>query len=243
MKTLQSVLLSGLILQVFLLLISGCFSETIVDPPLEPVNANRVVDYAPDQSVATGGIFVAENIIGEPSGALSVVSLGYNPALTTTEGGSITVGLGTLNADHCVTDGLDEDFRVYENPFQFSDSHGPQIFTEAVYVEASQDGLTFYRYPATYPAADPALVGRSDQFSGLAGTSTEGNGFDLGVLITTHGLAGDFQACYLRFVDAGTTVPDYDLAGELSAASRDGSGADLESVEVTHSLPATGLTF
>ena len=61
--------------------------------------------------------------------------------------------------------------------------------------------------------------------------------------LAAHGLAASFNACYLRIVDGGTLVPDYDSDGELSTSStQNGSGADIDAVEGLNTLSAAGLS-
>ncbi len=73
--------------------------------------------------------------------------------------------------------------------------------------------------------------------------SVGGDGFDLTDLIADHGLSGDFAPCYVRIVDGGTIVPDYDANGELaSPATQNGSGADIDAVESLYSVLSAGLS-
>jgi hypothetical protein len=71
----------------------------------------------------------------------------------------------------------------------------------------------------------------------------DGDGFDLGGVISANGLPATFSACYVRIVDGGTEVPDYDSHGELAApATQDGSGADIDAVQALHATAAPGLS-
>ena len=211
--------------------------------PAVPVFANRVVAYAPEMTGVMGGIFVEANILGAPDGTTEVTSLGYDPAAAPARpGGSITVGMGAQADPFCIVDGAGDDFVVTENVFALVDSSGDANFSEAAYVEVSEDNSTFFRFAAVFPAADAALVGKPAAYSGLAGINVDGDGFDLGGVISANGLPATFSACYVRIVDGGTEVPDYDSHGELAApATQDGSGADIDAVQALHAAAAPGL--
>lgn len=210
----------------------------------EPVYADRVVDYSPVTTGVTGGIFEQSNVLGEPDGATQVTSLGYEMgASPAAVGGSISVGLGEGTSRSCMQDGAGDDLIVHENVFALTDSNGAANFSEAVFVEVSQDNTTFYRFAATYPAADATLVGDPASYNGMAGISVGGDGFDLANVTATHGLPAGFSPCYVRIVDGGTTVPDYDSHGELSDPStQNGSGADIDAVEALYPVFASGLS-
>ncbi len=202
------------------------------------VFANRVIDYSPELPAGETigqAFYDPASTLGEPGGTLDVTSLGDDKAGA---GGSITVVFGQEdnNARHCIVDGIGADLAVYENPFAFSDSSGPVNFTEAAYVEVSQDDIVYFRFPRTFPPADPALVGNPAEFSNLAGINVGGDSFELAEIIIANSLDGTFKACYVRIVDAGLEVPDYDSDGELATNSL--SGADIDAVEALNFEPA-----
>jgi len=215
---------------------------------LTPPRANRVVAYTPelpDGQTLGSGFYEPSAVLGFPAGSLSVVSLGDDG---TGPGGSITVGLGTAMENHCIVDEPGVDFVVYENPFAFTDDTGEVVFTEAAYVEVSEDNVTFHRFAPDFP--DPMLtdaelaplVGQTSEFSNLAGITPGGDLFDLADVIAANAgvLDSTFQACYVRIVDGGTEVPDYDAYGQYG--TQDPSGADIDAVEALHWVAAPGLT-
>ena len=157
-------------------------------------------------------------------------------------GGSITVGFGAADDSlrYCIQNGEGVDFTVHENPFSFSDSTGDVNYTDAAYVEVSEDNEIFYRFPATFPAADASLVGKPESYANMAGITVGGDGFDLTDLIAGHGLPSGFTPCYVRIVDGGADVPDYSSSGIL--ADNSPSGADIGAVEALYSVLSTGLS-
>lgn len=223
--------------------LAGC-NDSGGDAATTTVYAGRVLDYSPVTTGVTGGIYDESKILAAPDGSTEVTSLGFEiSASPAAVGGSITVGLGESSAPYCLEDGDGDDLVIYENVFATTDSSGTVNFTEAAFVEVSEDNTTFYRFSATYPAADAALVGDPGSYGGMAGISVGGDGFDLADVIAAHGLAGDFSPCYVRIVDGGTLVPDYDSDGELSdATTQNGSGADIDAVEGVFAVSTPGLS-
>ena len=215
--------------------------------------ANRAVCYAPklpSGETVGAGFYDAALALGLPGGSTDVASLGDDG---TAEGGALTLGFGVpgdASQRVCIVDDgtAAADFVVFENPFAFADTNGAANFTEAAYVEVSEDGSTFYRFAATAPPASAsniaALVGDPANYSGVAGINTLADGgdvFDLGALIAQEaGLAAGFRACYVRLVDGGTALPDYDAYGQYGTHSP--SGADIDAVEALHYAAAAGLT-
>ncbi len=214
------------------------------------VFANRIIAYAPELPAGerlNEGFYIAESVLGQRKGSLHVTSLGDGKLLAddkTTAGGSITVGLGdgpdggAGAVRYCITDGDGPDFIVYENPFSFTDPSGPVNFTEAAYVEVSQDNDAYFRFNARFPAPDPNLVGKPDEYDNLAGINVDGDRFDLLDIIKANRriLHRTFKACYVRVVDAGTEVADYDSDGQFATNSL--SGADIDAVEALNFEPA-----
>jgi hypothetical protein len=178
------------------------------------------------------------------NGSLTVMSLGV--------GGSVTLEF----TDNEIVDGPGPDFIVFENPFfctapPTTPSDPWSVFAEPGFVEASEDGIVFKRFP--YDAAalaqvttfctDGALVG---QLIGLAGITPSFTGNwtvpdDPAVFDTTgsggvsgHGgdafdlaAVGLTRARFLRITDAG-------LALGVPGSS---DGFDLDAVVALHSRP------
>ncbi|MBI3992502.1 MAG: hypothetical protein HY342_04450 [Candidatus Lambdaproteobacteria bacterium] len=230
-------------------------SDVLVTFTAEPmafdgeVFADRVVVYAPvlPTGEADGaGYFIPQAALGPPRGAKHVASLGFDK-ISLTEGGFLVLGFGDGTERRCIVNDDGTDFTVVENaaPFQGSSN----VFTEAAYVEVSENGTDFHRFPAT-PPVDPADVGLPAAWSGFAGihvydpeTSTGGDEFDLADVIVAAGLPADFQACYVKIVDAGAGVPDAAFPVLLISPDK-GTGADIDAVLVPagHSVAAPGLT-
>lgn len=216
------------------------------------VFADRVIPGGYNPMVPAGstlgvGRYIGASMLGQPESALKATSLGApNLNIANTEGGSIVVGLGDGTTPQCITNGTGPDFKVIENVFAFTDAYGAENYTEAAYVEVSTDNVTFYRFPSQFPtAACPAVpliqqVGNPACYSGLTGITVGGDSFDLSDIITANSLPQNYQACYVRIVDAGTKIPDYDAAGSFGVF--DNSGADIEAVQVLNAVPTPGLS-
>ncbi len=185
-------------------------------------------------------------VLGLPRGgsefyqSMDVLSLG--------SGGSLTLGF----LDNAIVDRPGDDFRIFENAFRNS---ATLVFREAAFVEASEDGLVFYRFPVVYAdgtPATPADLQASPSFDstdilGLAGLTpglshpdngvdprtpeAGGDGFDL----ATIGLT---EARYIRIIDAGTAINDegnnFPIGGQGKA------GADIDAVVAIHSRETCG---
>jgi hypothetical protein len=205
------------------------------------VFANRVIEYLPELPTgeSTGsGFYNPASALGAPKGPLHVVSLGDDRSAA---GGLLTLGFGDGlpgapgASPYCIADETGPDFRIHENVFLFNDGSGPVNFTEAAYVEVSQNGTDFFRFTVTAPTS-AAAVGDPASYAGLTGIREGGDDFDLASLEQASG----FQACYVRIVDGGAEVMDYDWDGAWGTQSP--SGADIDAVEVLHAVESPGLS-
>ena len=216
----------------------------------EQIWANRVVAYHPVRPTGVTEadwpyFFHPENALGPPGDAFGVVSLGYNPSLSDTLGGSLTLGLGVADdpaRTHCIEDGAGEDFVVYENPFYSNDPNSGLTVSnvEAALVSVSEDGVTFFTFPVSIDDTFP--LGDARRTRGFAGKTPVGDGgdrFDLADLIQVHALAGGYRACFVRLTDGGTRYQDYGNT-QTDAWS---SGADINAVEVIHPVEAGTSSF
>lgn len=223
--------------------------------------ASQVVDYSPGSG---GGVFVAANILGGPTGeglddgSLDVASLG--------RGGSITVGF-----DVTITDGPGADLTVFENPFVFNG----EVFSEVAYVEASTDGVHFARFPSSYAGPSTGFSGFTapwGTYSGLTGcvpvmanvmTNTVdpfdpavsgGESFDLASLagdpLVVAGLVDIHAIHFVRIVDPGYQVGTdsfghiiYDNSGPTGSADIDAVAVINFVGNVTASQPDVELSF
>lgn len=193
-----------------------------------------------------GGRRLPEVVLGLPQGgnefaqSLDVLSLGT--------GGSLTLGF----LDNAIIDLPGDDFRVFENAFRNSPS---AVFREAAYVEASEDGTTFYRFPVAYTDGTPATsselqatpVFDSQGLFGLAGLTpglshpdngidprgpdAGGDGFDLAAI-------GLREARYIRIVDAANSINDEGNNFPINGQGK--AGADIDTVVAIHSRETCG---
>ncbi len=189
--------------------------------------STSVVAYTRGEGVDGAWIYLPEDdLVSGPAGTdeTLVASLGRN--------GSITVGF-----DRPIADGSGADFAVFENGF----SDG---FLELGFVEVSQDGTTFLRFPSA--SLTPAPVGpfQTDaidptNLDGLAGKYRLGFGtpFDIGAL----GL--DFVT-HVRVVDVTGDGNTTDSAGRPiydPYPTAESAGFDIDGVAVlNHTMTYAG---
>lgn len=135
-------------------------------PPPERRYLFGVVEYEVGVGGGFGEEFFPGNVLGPPRGfgldsgnndAEEVFSLGH--------GGSIT-----LDAGDWVLDGEGPDFVIFENAFRIG-GNDDVFFIEAAFVEVSEDGINYFRFPNDY---DPLSVSEAPQafpgsFRGFAG--------------------------------------------------------------------------
>lgn len=160
-------------------------------------------------------------------------------------------GLATISFWGFIFDGPGADFAVFENGF----GTGEEAFLELAFVEASSDGINFFRFPA-FSERDTSFqvssFGNSDAsfYHNLAGKYVVNYGvpFDLADLPDTSALDKN-HITHIRIVDViGCIQPEY--------ASRDANGRiindpwptnfpqggfDLDAVGIIHSTLATGI--
>jgi hypothetical protein len=210
--------------------------------------ADQLVNFEPgdDGGWIDSRVQLPDVVLGLPRGgsefsqSLDVLSLG--------SGGSLTLGF----LDNAIVDRPGNDFLVFENAFRNSPT---LVFREAAFVEASEDGLVFYRFPVVYAdgtVATPADLQASPSFDstdllGVAGLTPTlshpdngvdprtpeagGDGFDLAAIGLT-------EARYIRIIDAGTEINDegnnFPIVGQGKA------GADIDAVVAIHSRETCG---
>lgn len=229
--------------------------------------ADSVADYSPasgvnadldDPNQALGAPNVGDT--GSPNFApLGLVSLGDAPAGT--PAGSITLGFSTA-----ITNGVGDDFAVFENAFLgFSDP--AFVFAELAFVEVSTDGSTFARFFNTSATtiADPgnplptdlddtfgrnfALL-RSTNVSGYAGVDVSNTGtlFDLQALVSDAAVVGGDvdldEINFVRLIDIPGDGRFTDSNGNpifdtLDLGAGNG-GFDLDAIGVLNQVPEPG---
>ena len=175
--------------------------------------------YAPGTGVSSP-FNVPANALGPAEGTnFDIVSLG--------DGGQITL---TFAAP--IADGAGADFAVFEN--SFSDT-----FLELAWVEVSNDGTNFVRFPNDSLTANPVpfLGGAVDptNIDGLAGKYRAGFGtpFDLSAV-------GLSQVTHVRLVDIIGNGTALDTSGDIiydPFPTTGSAGFDLDGVGVIHQVP------
>jgi len=180
---------------------------------------------------------------GEFAGSLDVLSLG--------DGGSITLEF----TDNLVTNGPGPDLIVFENAFYVSQS--PQnTFNEVAFVEVSQDGVNFVRFPNDYnPEGEP--IHDPLNWSGFAGVypclSNTNNGIDPTDPTVSGGDFFDLEDLgldtirFIRIVDTNEppdaeTDDDGDEIYDQGWGGGNSAGFDLDAVAAVYSEDLTTPT-
>lgn len=178
---------------------------------------------------------------GNPSDALGK-ALG-NGTLSLGDGGS-----ATLYFSHAIQNGPGYDFAVFEN--SFSDT-----FLELAFVEVSNDGINFYRFPCqslTDTTVQTGSFGNTDpqKINNLAGKYRMGYGtpFDLNELKGASGLDVN-NVHYVRVMDViGSVDPKFasrDSSGRMIndpwPTSFASGGFDLDAVGVINASASAGI--
>lgn len=191
----------------------------------------------------------ASNALGAPDGSLGTISLG--------DGGSIT-----LTFAQAITNGIGNDFAVFENGFVT----GGGVFAELGFVEVSSNGTDFFRFASTSLTQTATQVGSfapldPTKIHNLAGqfVAFEGTTFDLSELSGISPLLDVNAVTAVRIVDCVGSINDlYATHDSLGNKINDpwttpfaSSGFDLDAVGVIHAVPepasyavlALGLAF
>ncbi len=219
----------------------GCKArgEISVNLPVSPPYAGRVISYSIGVSGGYGEKYLPNNVLGPPRGG-EVAQSSAKQLLSLGNGGWIILEF----ADY-VTDGPGVDFIVFENPLV----SGNSVFTETAFVDVSQDGTHFIRFPAKYNPNGKGGTGNPDNYKNLAGvhpvyanppttsaTDPEvagGDQFDLSDV-------GLKWIRFVRIVDTGYNSKDtegviIDDAGNHFPCGPDKCGFDLDAVSIVHS--------
>ncbi len=165
--------------------------------------ADQIQHYAPASGVQTNASPLAA--LGRPDGI--TVSLGDRDQAELSAG--LAAGTMTVQFRRAILDGPGWDLAVFENAFPVSPNG--QVFGELAYVEVSDDGEHFARFPSTSLTTERLDIGFGTAFSGidptdvhnLAGKHPAGQGtaFDLAQLSTSEPvLRGQVDLQRIRFV-------------------------------------------
>lgn len=189
----------------------------------------------PDSGLVSSGVEL--NAVGK-SDAPSVVSLGDG-------GEAIVTFMGGIN------NGEGPDFVVFENGFGMGES----AFLELAFVEASSDGVNYFRFPSlttqdTLNQLEGFEYTDASHYHNLAGKYTVGYGvpFDLSVLPDTV-LLDKSNITHIKIIDVvGSVDPNYcsrDSEGKIIndpwPTSFEQGGFDLDAVGVIHSTIPLGV--
>lgn len=204
---------------------------------------DRIVDVHYGSYAGFGQNELPDCVLGPPQGAglsggsLHVLSLG--------NGGSITLEF----VDNLPQNGVGADLIVFENAF-FVGGDSNYAFAEAAFVEVSQDGVTFFRFPNDYnPDGEP--VNHPSNWMGFAGIlpvmSHPDNGIDPTDPLVSGGDLFDLDDVgldWIRFVRIiDTDEPpdaamddDGDSIYDPAVTSEGNSGFDLDAICAVHSV-------
>ncbi|MGK5093238.1 hypothetical protein WDW89_14650 [Deltaproteobacteria bacterium TL4] len=215
----------------------GCGNQPwrLLKPPLwaldfsleEKVFANRVIRFAPiSGTLPKNALQNPQVVLGSLENKTKGVALGYDKTASLTTGGSLTVGMGTENQNYCISDGLGDDLIVYSH-FEAPEAvPGKQEVGEVAYLEVSEDGKQFYRFPfQLYPAMEK---GEKGHYEGLIGIEPEGDWFDLRRIIEEYALLDQFRACSIHLIDTGTQIEDISTDGMY------GDSVQIKAIQALH---------
>ena len=214
------------------------YAEVSVELPYKPPYGGKVISYSIGISGGFGEKYLPGNVLGPPRGGPTPQS-SPQELLSLGNGGSITLEF----ADY-VTDGSGADFIAFENPI----ISGNSVFTETAFVEVSQDGKNFVRFPSVFNADGEGGTGNPANYINLAGVHPVYANPPT-VSATDPAVAGGDQfdlkdvglkwIRYVRIIDTGYNSVDsrgnlIDDAGNHFACAPDKCGFDLDAVSIVH---------
>lgn len=219
----------------------------IAAPLLPRVQADPFIDQIVDVTYGTyagyGQDLLPGVILGPPHGTGS--SAGSTDVLSLGDGGFITLAF----TDNRVIDEPGADILIFENAF-FTGGDPTNLYCEPAFVEVSQDGLEFRRFPNDYDP-DGSPPNNPSNWSGFAGLNpvfsnpeneidpldpavAGGDAFDISVL-------GFDWIRYIRLIDTGEPPnaaldDDGDEIYDPAAPTLQKSGFDLDAIAAVHSI-------
>lgn len=206
---------------------------------------DRVAEFIQGDGGGYGLDRFPDIVLGPPRGAGA--NNGSTDVLSLGDGGIITLEF----VHHIVVNGPGPDFIVFENPFYIA-GDPLNVFAEVAFVEVSQDGETFYRFPNRY-YPDGTPINNPANWSGFAGVnpvySHPDNDIDPTDPQTAGGDAFDLEDVgleWIRFIriidtdegenaarcDYGNIIYDPGMPGGPSA------GFDLDAIAAVNWIPA-----
>ncbi len=215
----------------------SCFSIIRADPFVD-----AVVDVSYGTYAGFGQDQFPDIVLGPPHG--SGAAAGSTDVLSLGDGGNITLEF----TDNIVRNGPGPDLIVFENPFYVS-GNPENVLAEVAFVEVSQDGETFFRFPNDYdPEGTPQ--NNPQNWRGFAGVypvySSPDNGIDPTDPETAGGDAFDLDDVgldwirFIRIIDTdeppnAAQDDDGDEIYDPGWVSEGSSGFDLDAVAAVHS--------
>ncbi|HPQ42044.1 MAG TPA: hypothetical protein PLV45_16870 [bacterium] len=216
----------------------GCVTAALADPFPDAVTA-----FTPGDSAGFGQDQFPDIVLGPPEGAGT--SAGSLDVLSLGDGGSITLEF----TDNIVENGPGVDLIIFENAF-YSAGNPENVFCEVAFVEVSEDGITYYRFPNDYnPEGTP--VNNPANWSGFAGVhpvlSHPGNGIDPTNPDLAGGDAFDLDEVgldrirFVRIIDThegenAAVDDDGDTIYDPGYPGGDNAGFDLDAVAAVYSV-------
>ncbi len=198
--------------------------ETITD---SDAWADSVVAFTPGTGAGFGENYFPQNVLGppDPDPTLTEFNSSSKPQeiLSLGAGGSITLAF----TDNYIYNGAGPDFTVFENVFLQFGSNEP--FIEAAYVDVSQDGQTWYRFPwdTTTWKGFAGVTPMKDNQHPADPSVSGGDSFDLDSL-------GLDWVRYVRLTDIDTLKKegawngDFDLDAVVAVNSKAGTPTALD---------------
>lgn len=205
---------------------------------------DRVAVFEPGPGAGFGQDAFPEIVLGPPIGAGT--SGGSMDVLSLGDGGVIVLEF----VDNIAINGPGPDLIIFENAF-FAGGDPENVFCEVAFVEVSQDGIEYHRFPNDYDP-DGTPVNNPDNWTGFAGVapvlSRPDNGIDPTDPDTAGGDLFDLDDVglewvrYLRIIDTGegdtaATDDDGDIIYDPGLPGGTMAGFDLDAVAAVFSEP------
>ncbi len=198
------------------------------------------IDISNSTETDTVSFGIAKNALGAPGGTMDVVSLGDG-------------GYAILSFHYPIVDGPGPDFAVFENGF-LKNNNPYNAFVELAFVEVSEDGENYYRFPAISELPTDKQIGTFDGIDAryihnLAGKyiANYGTPFDLTELKKIYPNLNINNINYVKIVDVigaiNSPFTTYDYYGnpinDPYPTPFASGGFDLDAVGVIHNSLTT----
>jgi len=218
--------------------ICGVVTAALADP-----FPDAVAEFTPGTGSGYGQDRFPDIVLGPPRGGGTAA--GSTDVLSLGDGGTLTLAF----TDNIVQNGPGPDFIIFENAF-YTAGNPENVFCEVAFVEVSEDGVVFFRFPNDYdPEGTP--VNNPDNWNGFAGVmpvlSHPDNGIDPadpehagGDLFDLDDVGLD-QIRFIRIIDTdegenAAHDDDGDPIYDPGAPGVDTAGFDLDAAVAIHSI-------